>query len=162
MSDPDVCRREPDARQAALSDQWSEELRRHVASCAGCSAAASVAPWMERFAAMPDREHMLPDPSVVWLKAQLLRNTAAAERVTRPMTTLQIGAYLVVAGCWAALLTWKWDALQTLAHRLTPSRVILSTTAGASASMSMSMAFAVLALASVTVMVALHTILAEE
>jgi hypothetical protein len=156
----DVCRREPDVRHAAVSDVWTDELRRHAASCADCAAAASVAPWMGQFAKMPDREHILPDPSVVWLKAQLLRNTLAAERVTRPITSLQIGAYLVVAACWAALLTWKWNALQSWIHRLSPSGMVMSGAAEASLSMTF---FAVLiVLSSVTVLVAFHTILAEE
>jgi hypothetical protein len=157
----DVCRREPDVRLAAESDGWTDELRAHAAGCPDCAAAAAVAPWMQRFAGMPDREHILPDPSVVWLKAQLLRNTAAAERVTRPITSLQIAAYLVVAACWAALLTWKWGAIVALVHRLTPSGMVLGGASGA-ASISMSLLAVVLVLSSLTLLVALHTILAEE
>src|SRR5206468_6181820 len=117
----DVCRREQDVRKG----NWSDELRAHAESCPDCAAAMSVSPWMARFAAMPDREHLLPDPSVVWLKAQLLRNTAAADRAMIPMTSLQMTAYLVVAACWAGVLTWKWSAIELWLHRLSPGQFVL-------------------------------------
>jgi hypothetical protein len=156
----DVCRHERDVRKGKMSD----ELRAHAASCPDCAAAALVAPWMLRFAAMPDREHILPDPQVVWLKAQLLRNTAAADRAMRPMTSLQIGAYLFVAACWAGVLTWKWDAIQNWIHRLSPGQFVLGASANASAAASISLTFMIsmVLLASLTIMLALHTILAEE
>lgn len=151
----DVCRREADVRKGG----WSDELRAHIDTCPDCSAAA----WMVKFAAMPDREHMLPDPSVVWLKAQLLRNTAVAERVTRPMTTVQMSAYLVIAACWAAVMTWKWDVLSRWIHRLTPGALVIGTsTDAATAQFSITFLVALVILASLTIMVALHTILAEE
>jgi hypothetical protein len=142
----------------------SDELRAHAASCPDCAAAASVSPWMLRFAAMPDREHILPDPQVVWLKAQLLRNTAVADRAMRPMTSLQIGAYLFVAACWAGVLTWKWNAIQSWIHRLSPGQFVLGASANAAAAASISLTFMIslVILASLTIMLALHTILAEE
>jgi len=158
------CRRERDVRRAAASGTWTDELRAHVASCADCDAAASVSPWLARFAAIPDREHILPDPSVVWLKAQLMRNTTAAERVLRPMNQLQMGAYLVVAACWAAVLTWKWEVIDKWVHRLTPGQFIggASVDAATSASVSLTFILAIIVLSSLTIMLALHTILAEE
>ena len=159
MSD-DVCRREADV----LKGNWSDELRAHAASCPDCAAAAAVSPWMARFAELPDREHLLPDPSVVWLKAQLLRDIANADRATRPMTNLQMGAYLIVAACWAGVLTWKWDSISHWLHRLTPGQVVLGTSidVAGSTSFSIMFVFAIVVLLSLTIMVALHTILAEE
>jgi hypothetical protein len=156
----DVCRREADVRKG----NWSDELRAHAETCPDCAAAAAVGPWLTRFAALPDREHLLPDPSVVWLKAQLLRNTAAADRAMRPMTSIQLGAYLIVAACWAAVLTWKWDVLDRWLHRLTPGQFVLGASADAATSASLSITFlvALLVLSSLTIMLALHTILAEE
>jgi hypothetical protein len=158
MSD-DVCRREPDVRKG----NWSDELRAHAQSCPDCAAAASVSPWIASFAAMPDREHILPDPSVVWLKAQLLRDMAVADRATRPMNSIQMSAYLIVAACWAAVLTWKWDVIERWLHRLTPGRFVLgASTDAAASSISVTFLGALIVLSSVTIMVALHTILAEE
>jgi len=156
----DVCRREADVRKGS----WSDELRAHAEACPDCAAAAAVSPWMASFAAMPDREHPLPDPSVVWLKAQLLRDIAIADRATRPMTSIQMGAYLIVAACWAAVLTWKWAAVDHWLQRLSPGRMVLGASADVAASASISFTFviALIVLCSITIMVALHTILAEE
>lgn len=122
-----------------------------------------VADWMRRFAAIDDRERVLPDPAVIWLKAQMLQSARAVERASRPITTAQIAAYAVVATCWTAVLTWKWAALQAWIRTFTPSHLILGA-AGAqqAASLSLSFLFTLIVLGSITVMLAMHTIFAEE
>jgi hypothetical protein len=159
------CRFEPDVIRAAASGEWTPTLRGHLSVCADCAAAAEVGPWMEEFARIDDREHVLPDPAVLWLKAKLMQSNAAAQRAALPITRLQIGAYLAVAACWAALLTWKWPALQAWANSLTPSHVVFtspSAQAAASASLSIGFFAGILVLSSATVFLAMHTILAED
>jgi hypothetical protein len=154
------CRFEADVLRAAQEDRWTDALRRHLGECDECVAAASAAPWMTRFARISDREHLLPDPQIVWLKAQLLQGTIDVARATRPLNALQLIAYLVVAGGWAALLTWKWDAVMKWMKGLTPAGMVQNMATGQSLSMSF---FALLiVLATMTVTLALHTILAEE
>ena len=155
------CAYEPNVIDAAENDAWTESLRAHVASCESCAAAAAVAPWMANFSGINEREHILPDPAVLWLKARLLQSNAAVERASLPITRLQIAAYLIIAACWAALLTWKSAALQVWINHFSPTHVILGAT-DASASLSVTVLFAVIVLASATVGVAMHTILAEE
>jgi hypothetical protein len=157
------CPFEPNVLDAVSNDAWTESLRAHVTSCDDCAAAAQVAPWMTRFSGLDEREHILPDPAVLWLKAKLLRSTVAVERASLPITRLQIASYLIIAACWAALLTWKSSALQAWINHLSPGHMILGA-AGAetSASLSLSVLFAIVLLASATVGVAMHTILAEE
>ena len=158
-----ACRFEPDVLRAASSGDWSESLRAHVTTCADCAAAAEAGPWMESFARIDDREHILPDPAVLWLKAKLLQSNAVIERATLPITRLQIAAYLSVAACWAALLTWKWAAIQAWVNSLSPGHMIM-VSAGAQATASLSMSFfaGIVVLSSATVFLAMHTILAEE
>jgi hypothetical protein len=157
------CRLEPDVIRAAASGEWTQSLRAHAASCADCAAVAEVGPWMEEFARVDDREHILPDPAVLWLKAKLMQSNTMMHRVALPITRLQIGAHLAVAACWAALLTWKWQTIQAWVNSLKPSHVILgSASAQASASLSVSFFAAILVLSSATVFLAMHTILAEE
>ena len=154
------CRFEADVRRAAQEDRWTDALRDHLRECDECVAAASVAPWMSRFARISDREHILPDPQIVWLKAQLLQGAIDVARVSRPLNFLQLVAYLVVAGGWAALLTWKWDAVTAWMRGLTPTGMVQNMATGQSLSMSF---FAMLVvLGTMTVTLALHTILAEE
>ena len=152
-----ACRWEADVLRAAREDRWPDNLRRHLAECDDCAMTASVAPWMTSFARIGDREHRLPDPSIVWLKAKLLQGSADAARASRPLTIAQLVSYLVVAGGWAAVLMWKWEAIEKWMHSLTPTGIVSAT-----ASLSMSFFAIVFVLASMTVMLALHTIMAEE
>lgn len=159
----EACPFEANVTRAAREDHWSEALREHVRGCADCAAAAEVAPWMHGFASMEDREHILPDPSIIWLKAQLLEGRIAAERVSRPVTQIQMVAYVIVAGCWAALLTWKWNALEQWFGSIMPSHFVLGGASYAAApSLSASFFVTILVLASLTMALALHTILAED
>ena len=159
----DSCPFEPNVIDAAASGAWTESLRAHVASCPDCAAAAEVGPWMASFAKQDDREHILPDPAVLWLKAKLLQSSAAVDRAALPITRVQIAAYLIIAAGWAALLTWKWNALAAWVNALNPGR-IAEGAAGASgaATLSLTVLVTLVLLASATVMVAFHAILAEE
>ncbi len=157
------CPMERDVIRAAANDAWPEALRAHVATCEDCTAAAEVAPWMQSFAEDDVRERPLPDPSVLWLKAQLLRSTATVDRASRPITNLQIGAYVALAAGWALLLTFKWGAIHAWLKVFTPAALMTQAAgATATASISATMIVTLIVLASLSVMVALHTILAEE
>jgi hypothetical protein len=159
----DTCPFEPNVTEAATSGRWSESLRAHAASCPDCAAAAEVAPWMASFAKQDDREHILPDPAVLWLKAKLLRSSAELERASLPITRMQIAAYLVLAAGWATLLTWKWNALVAWMTALNPGRLAMgSVSTSGAATLSMTVLITLVLLASATVMLAFHTILAEE
>lgn len=155
------CPFEANVLRAAHDDEWSDSVRRHLLECDDCVAAAAVAPWMSRFAKIGDREHPLPDPQIVWLKAKVLQGTVDAARVARPMTIVQLFAYLVVAGGWAAILTWKWDAVTTWLRGFTPTGLVQNVALGGD-SMSLWFFAFVFILSSTTVMLAMHTIMAEE
>lgn len=158
-----ACRLEPDVVRASATGEWTSSLRTHLDSCADCAAAAEVGPWMVDFARIEDREHILPDPAVLWLKAKLTQSNAVIQRASMTVTRTQIAAYLAVAACWAALLTWKWSAIQAWVNSFTPSRVMMaSASAQATASLSVSFFALVVVLSSATVFVAMQTILAEE
>jgi hypothetical protein len=156
----DTCRFEPHVRRAAVENQWTDALRDHVKSCADCEAAAAAAPFMTRIARIDERSRKLPDPGVVWLKAQLLRGTVIAERATRPLNVLQMIAYGVVAGGWAAVLTWRWNDLQRWILGFTPTHIVRGVTQASP--LSITFLLTVVILATMTVILGLHTILAEE
>jgi hypothetical protein len=150
------CRFEPDV----VAGRWTDTLRAHVAHCADCEAAMSVAPYMKELAAVDMREHPLPDPQVVWLKAQLLRNSIAIERAARPLRIFQIFSYVVVAAAWTSVLAWKWGAIEALLHSFTPASFFQN--ASEAASLSVTFFVMVFLLSSITIGLALHTILAED
>ena len=118
--------------------------------------------WMKEFAVV-DRTPNLPEPNSLWVKAKLLQSVVAAERAAGPITRAQIAAYVIVASGWAALVTWKWTVLQAWINSFTPTHIIMGA-AGAQTVQSLSVTFlmALIVLASVTVILAFHTILAEE
>ncbi|MBK5260577.1 MAG: hypothetical protein JJE51_13380 [Thermoanaerobaculia bacterium] len=155
------CQQETHVARAAVGGTLSESLRAHVAGCSDCAAAAAIAPFMTRFARTNERQRRLPDASVIWLKAQLLRGSVMAERVSRPLNVLQIASYVLVAGGWAAVVTWKWSNLQQWLLSVTPERLV-GGLVGTESALSIPFLLTVVGLASLTVMVALHTILAEE
>ena len=154
------CEQEPLVRRAAVEDRWTESLRRHVTSCDECSAAAAASAFMTQLSRVSARSRALPDPAVLWLKANLLRGSAAIDRATRPLNVVQMVAYIVVGGGWAALLTWRWNELLSWALRVTP-RGMLESLAGTQ-SASASVILAIVVLGSMTLLVGLHSILAEE
>lgn len=154
------CRYESAVLRAAEEDRWTEALRAHLSECDDCVATASVAPWMDRFARISDREHILPDPSVVWLKAKLLQVSADATRVSRPIDMVQFIAYAIVAAGWAGLVMWRWADIERWIRSFTPTGIIQS--AVRAEQVSLSVLAIVFVLGSMTVMLALHTILAED
>ena len=149
-----VCRNETLVMRAAAENRWTDALRAHAATCPDCAAAASVAPFMTEFAERNVRTRALPDSRVIWVKAQLFGGSSAADRATRPISIAQIGSYIAVAAAWAALMMWKWPSIQSwfdgavtghpTAVPLAPLLVIA------------------VGLVSTTLMLAMHTILAEE
>jgi hypothetical protein len=151
------CRFEQQVLEAVRSGEWTSALREHARTCDECAAAVAISPWMSSFSATDFRERPLPDPAIVWMKAQLLRGTATVERAARPLQIAQFVAYFVVAAGWAALLTWKWNVIQGLVGTFTPAGIAQS-----GGSLSMAFFVGVFLLGSATIVLALHTILAEE
>jgi hypothetical protein len=118
--------------------------------------------WMKDFAAA-DLSRKLPDANSLWIKAKLIQTTAAMERAGRPITRAQIVAYLVVGGGWAALVTWKWNAVLIWINGFRPTHIILDAAGVQTAqSLSLTLLMSLIVLASLTVVLAFHTILAEE
>lgn len=157
----EACRHEPHVLRAANEDRWTDALRDHVKTCQDCAIAALAAPFMRRLARVDERQKKLPDPGVVWLKAQLLAGSAVDDRIARPLNIAQMFSYGVVAAGWAALLTWKWSDLQRWLGTLTPSGVAEGLS-GSTAGLSGSVLMMLVVLSTVTVVLAFHTILAEE
>ena len=53
------CPFEPNVIDAVTNDAMTGSLRAHIASCESCAAAAEVTPWMNSFAGINEREHIL-------------------------------------------------------------------------------------------------------
>lgn len=132
-----------------------EELRDHARSCGACSETARVSVLMNSLAAATRRETAPVDPMVLFLKAQILAASSGEPRVLGPLHILQRVALALVGLGWAVLLSWKWDAIRAWSFE--------GALAGAigGASLSPSLVALVFALGCATILVTVHTALAE-
>jgi hypothetical protein len=100
MSD-EHCRFEADVIEASRSGLWSDVLRSHVTGCSPCDEARTVATFMSRAAVALGRQETAPDPTLIWLKAELARRDRREERERR--TWIWSGA---ISGAAATVTAW--------------------------------------------------------
>jgi hypothetical protein len=93
------CSYETAVGDAVRTGQWSPELRAHAVRCAECSDVARVAEWLGEVATRVLRNQSLPDPTYLWLRAQLERRARETQTVSRPRALA-----LALAGITAGLL----------------------------------------------------------
>jgi hypothetical protein len=119
------CPSVPAVIEAARSGQWSGDLRTHASGCAECGDAARVAVWMGDVATRLARTQTLPDPTYLWLRAEIERRTREANAVSRlrgsllALLSLTIG--LIVA---AAVLAVLPQASATVSDAMTWLRTV--------------------------------------
>jgi hypothetical protein len=140
---------------ALKNGEIGAELRDHARGCEACSAAAKVSVWMNTLASTAREVRPMPDPMVVYLKARILETLPREQRSLQPLHLLQRLSFGAVGLGWAVLLTWKWEAISSFSIE----RAFAGAIGGAS--VSPSMAALVFALACATVLVSVHTALAE-
>lgn len=101
-----TCNREQDVVRALRAGRLSEPVRAHVAGCAACQETSVVAEALLADAARLARETALPDPTNVWIKAQILARWHAAERATRPIAAVEWAAVACAVALGAIALAW--------------------------------------------------------
>jgi len=127
---------------------------------------AATDAWMRDLAdTSVDAPHPLPDPAVVWWKAQLLRRWESERRAVAPidrMHGVEIAAGVASLG---VFLVWQWSGLVNLLSRLSPSALAtLSSSAPAASAAPSTLIFVVgvtLALGA-TVFASLHRMLTRD
>lgn len=107
------CPYEKEVRRAALESRWSRAVRDHARSCRDCKELSLVLSGMQTLAAEPAEPPALPDPYLVWLKAQLLERQASFDQHSQPFVLLEWLAQAAVPACLALWLVWKWSAVET-------------------------------------------------
>src|SRR5688500_9725364 len=132
-----ACPYESGVASAARSGKWTERLRSHLSECRDCDYLARVAMWMANLATQLGRNNeALPDPTYLWLKAQIERRAAEARAVSRRRVSIQalvslagglagsaavLAALPPVSSAASAALTWLVAALM----RTPPAQITL-------------------------------------
>jgi hypothetical protein len=134
------CPYEPAVIEAAHSGQWSRQLRTHVSGCAECDDAVRVAVWMGNAATRLARTQTLPDPTYLWLRAEIARRTQEASAVSRlrvsalTLVSLTVGlmgatAVLAILPDASATVSGAFASLLGAAAGAAPDRLALVATA---------------------------------
>ena len=111
------CPYEDSVIQAMRSGQWSEELRSHSSRCRQCAEAEQVFRWMGRVAEACRSAEAVPDPSLLWLKAQWNEQQTVEKRALRPVIFAQAAAQFGLLAALLFLSFWKWPAVNRLIGR---------------------------------------------
>ena len=96
------CSYEAAVTDAARSGQWTKSLRAHVAGCTECSDLVRVAEWMGNVAARVAQTQSLPDPTYLWLRAQLEKRADQARAMPRSRVVALALSSLVIGSLAAA------------------------------------------------------------
>jgi len=117
-----ACTREPDVLNAAADGgQLSAALETHLLSCPSCREQVEAVAFVRRLADTSDAPHPLPDPAVIWWKAQLLRRWQAERVASAPIDRMR---WIELAAGLASLtvfLVWQWQGLVNLVMRAIPA-----------------------------------------
>jgi len=113
-----TCDKETAVRSMVRSGQDDPALRDHLARCESCRQDAEVAAWMIAFAELPAEPARLPDPGMLWWKAQLLQRWDAQRLAAEPIETGQRFQVGIGAAACAVLLYWLWPDVQAWAGRV--------------------------------------------
>jgi len=125
-----VCSEEPDILVAAASGRaLSASLAAHLASCPSCREQAEAVTFVRGLAETPDAPHQLPDPAVIWWKAQLLRRWQAERAASAPIERMRWIELAAGLASLAVFLVWQWRGLVNLVARAIPASVAAASAA---------------------------------
>jgi hypothetical protein len=90
--------------------------------------------WMREMADTSiDAPHQLPDPAVVWWKAQLLRRWEAERRAVAPIERMHWVELAAGVASLGVFLVWQWSGLVSILARLSPAKLAALSSSSASA-----------------------------
>jgi len=117
-----ACSQQPDMLAAAADGrELSAAFSAHLASCASCREQVDAVVFVRGLAATPDAAHPLPDPAVIWWKAQLLRRWQAERVASAPIERMRWIELAAGFTSLAVFLVWQWRGLVDLAARAIPA-----------------------------------------
>jgi predicted anti-sigma-YlaC factor YlaD len=120
---------------AAADHETDPALGAHLAACPACREAVEAVCWMRRMAETTAESHPLPNPDVIWWKAQLLRRWEADRRASAPIERMHKAELFAGLASLVGFVVWQWSGLTRMLSNVSPARLAnwsaQATTAGA-------------------------------
>lgn len=107
------CAFEEKIAAANVSGRWSDELLAHVAGCRACEEVALISNYLSESAAAsrPAITAELPDPALIWSRAQLAARREAIERAMRPILWARRFAFGAAAAAIVVAIILAWSRI---------------------------------------------------
>jgi hypothetical protein len=151
---------EREVLESSREGRMPERLRDHIAGCALCRETASIAGFMQKLAGA-EKDAPLPSPGIVWLKAQLLQNRQMQDQASQAISLVQRTTWIVIGACWAAVLAWKWETVESWLSDASLSRLVVASVSG-NDGISLPFVLMLAGLMAATGLLAVHGVLADE
>ncbi len=107
------CSEESAVARAIRNGEWNEGLEAHVRRCGTCRSVRQAAQWMQGLAPASQlgasEQTNLPDPQILWLRAQLSERQAAAERAHQSLQWVEVVCAMVICAGLGIWLVRDWN-----------------------------------------------------
>jgi hypothetical protein len=107
------CSFEEKIAAANRSGEWSDELLSHLSACHICEEVALVSSYLSESAAASGSAATanLPDPAIIWSRAQFAARREAIERAMRPILWVRRFAFAVAAVVFVVAIVSFWPRI---------------------------------------------------
>lgn len=113
-----TCSEEAAVAQAARSGEWPTSIAAHAAGCQICGEVATTTRWMQSLSRVTEGNSAMPEPDLIWWRAQLYDRAKNAERARAPLE-FAAGLLLIVAAmCVTVWLVLNWGVTANAAVAL--------------------------------------------
>lgn len=117
-----ICSRQPGLLEhAATGSENDPTVQAHLDACPSCREAVEMVCWMREMSGPPAETHPLPDASLIWWKAQLLRRWEAERRAVAPIENMHRVELVAGLMSLAVFVVWQWSGLGRLVSMLNPA-----------------------------------------
>jgi hypothetical protein len=125
------CKHEGAVSRAFELDAWDSDLLDHVTDCTVCSDLLVVQKFFQQASDTDESETQLPDPAIIWWRAQLKGRAAAADRATRIITLVQWLAFVGGGILAASGIARLWPRLKVWLAAVVPDNIPIPVSADA-------------------------------
>jgi hypothetical protein len=105
------CSEETAVARAVRTGEWNGSLEAHLRRCATCRGVQEAARRMQTLSPAPQPQGGVPDPRILWLRAQLSERQAAAERAQKVLQWVELVCITAACAGLGIWLTWSWNEI---------------------------------------------------